>query len=315
MSEDLKCPICGKPTAHSFGNYNRYGLCIEHSAQQKKGEIEQCPDCGKWNKTGEECECHTIEVEKAKQADGKCIVCKNDAPYGSLCKDCYYEMIDLKDGIDKNANRYELKDYYFNLRANIYRMKTFDYIQTNCNKLMSIATLLKDLYDDISLTSRVVDDIKDIIQKKEPKNNESEKTTDNNILQDSHKEELIRTSDGHYVKSEPESIIDDILYETRIVHCYEKKVPITMEEKSITSDWFIPITDNRHGIYIEYWGMTTKTYLENKKRKKEAYKTHDIPLIEIEKDDYKDKMGLTDRIIKEINTLAENYYRIKDFIK
>ena len=57
--------------------------------------------------------------------------------------------------------------------------------------------------------------------------------------------------DGHYVKSNPESIIDDILYELRIVHCYEKKVPIDLDEQTVTCDWFIPVLNNRSGIYIE----------------------------------------------------------------
>ena len=54
--------------------------------------------------------------------------------------------------------------------------------------------------------------------------------------------------DGHYVKSNPETVVDDILYELRIVHCYEKKVPIDMDEQAVTCDWFIPVLDNRRGI-------------------------------------------------------------------
>lgn len=125
----------------------------------------------------------------------------------------------------------------------------------------------------------------------------------------------MRTADGHYVKSNPESVIDDILYDLRIVHCYEKKVPISADEQTITADWFIPVTDGRHGIYLEYWGMNTKEYLENKDRKRKSYREHDIPLIEIEKDDYKDRRGLEDRLISEINALAQKYFRIIDFIK
>ena len=110
-------------------------------------------------------------------------------------------------------------------------------------------------------------------------------------------------------------MVDDILYENRIVHCYEKKVPIDSDEQTIKCDWFIPVTDSRHGIYIEYWGMNTKEYLQNKERKRKAYKDHDIPLIEIEKDDYKDRQGLSDRIISEINKLAKKYYNVIDYLK
>lgn len=253
-------------------------------------------------------------IERQRQADGKCIVCGEDAPNGSLCRDCYYEMHDYKDTFDKNAKVFELKDYYFNLRSNIYRMKNFDYIQSNCNKLMALAVLTKDLFGEQSLTDRVVTDIKDIIEKKRPKE-EQQSNTEHSKTQDSHREEVFRTADGHYVKSNPESVIDDILYDLRIVHCYEKKVPISADEQTITADWFIPVTDGRHGIYIEYWGMNTKEYLENKDRKRKSYREHDIPLIEIEKDDYKDRRGLEDRLISEINALAQKYFRITDFIK
>ena len=254
-----------------------------------------------------------LAVERQRQSDGKCIVCGNEAPNGSLCRDCYYEMLDFKDSFDKNEKVFELKDHYFNLRSNIYRMKNFDYIQSNCNKLMALAVLAKDLFNDQSLTDRVVSDIKDIIEKKSPK--EEQKSPEYTKIQDARKEEFLRTADGHYVKSNPESIIDDILYDLRIVHCYEKKVPISADEQSITADWFIPVIDSRHGIYIEYWGMNTKDYLANKDRKKKSYKAHDIPLIEIEKDEYKDRRGLEDRLLSEINSLAQRYFRITDFIK
>jgi hypothetical protein len=178
---------------------------------------------------------------------------------------------------------------------------------------MAIANFVSELFHDTSLTDRVVNDIKDIIESKKPK--EEVKVSEEVKQKDSHKEELRRTCDGHYVKSDPEIVVDDILYENRIVHCYEKKVPIDSDEQTIKCDWFIPVTDSRHGIYIEYWGMNTKEYLQNKERKRQAYRDHDIPLIEIEKDDYKDRQGLADRIISEINKLAKKYYNITDYLK
>ena len=61
--------------------------------------------------------------------------------------------------------------------------------------------------------------------------------------------------------------------------------------------------------------MNTKEYLENKERKKKSYKEHDIPLIEIEKDEYKDRRGLEDRLISEMNAMAYKYFRVTDFIR
>ena len=97
MSEELKCPICGKQTAHKFGNYNKYGLCSEHSTQQKNGEIEQCPDCGKWHKTGEVCECkNNNEKPKNNSEELTCIICGKPSNGKHFCYDCwnkYHEKV------------------------------------------------------------------------------------------------------------------------------------------------------------------------------------------------------------------------------
>ena len=322
MAEKLVCPICGAPTRVYMGNTRKDGLCAKHADELKAGKLLKCDKCGEWHYIDEPCKCFKgkynkdiVSVERQRQNDCKCVVCGEEAPKGSLCKECYYEMLDFKDSFDKNSKSFELKDYYFNLRSNIYRMKNFDYIKSNCNKLMALAVLVKNLFDDEALTDRAVNDIKEIIEKKKPKDVEKVEDSDDTKAGDAHKEEIHRTFDGHYVKSQQEAIIDDILYDARIVHCYEKKVPINSDEPTVLSDWFIPILDNRQGIYIEYWGKKTQDYLKNKERKRKAYKEHDIPLIEIEKDDTKDKHGLTDRLISEINALAEKYFRIKDFIK
>lgn len=305
------CEICGKPSG-------MYPLCITHLKLKDEGKVVKCPNCGKWKLTEDECICTKQNKSTTTNTNTiinkKCIICDNETILGHLfCKDCYYEMLDYKDSFDKNAKLFELKDYYFNLRSNIYRMKTFDYIQSNCNKLMALATLSNEISKDESLKDRVINDIKDIIEKKKPKEN-LEHSIETKI-QDSHKEELLRARDGHYVKSEGEEVIDDLLYELRIIHCYEKKVPISADEPTIVADWFIPIKTVREGIYIEYWGMNTKSYLENKERKRKTYKEHNIPLIEIEKDDYKDRQGLEDRLISEINALSKKYFRIDDYIK
>ena len=314
----MACNLCG-------GESGKYFLCFKCNKLKDEGKALKCPECGQWHYADKACKCKaetkpappTPTVHKASSKDSKndgnvCIVCGNNAPNGSLCRDCYYEMRDFKDSFDKNTKVFDMKDYYFNLRSNIYRMKTFDYIKSNCNKLMAIANFVSELYHDTSLTDRAINDIKDIIETKKPK--EEVKVSEEVMQKDSHKEELRRTCDGHYVKSDPEVVIDDILYEARIVHCYEKKVPIDSDEKTIKCDWFIPVIDSRRGIYIEYWGMNTKDYLQNKERKRAAYREHNIPLIEVEKDDYRDRQGLADRIISEINKLAKKYFNITDYI-
>ena len=310
------CAICGKPSG-------MYPLCMSCMKEKNNGNVVKCEKCGAWHRASETCICSAqaakapepakTETIKSSVGIGQCIICGESAPNGSLCKKCWYEMTEYKDTFNKNSKVFEFKDHYFNLKSNIYRMTNFDYVQSNCNRLMALAVLTKELFNDESLFDRIINDIKDIIESKRPK--EYRKQSEYSKKQDSEKEQIIRSFDGHYVKSDMESIVDDILYDLRIVHCYEKKVPINADEQALKADWYIPITDARHGIYIEYWGMNTPKYLENKERKRKAYKEHNIPLIEIEKDDPKDRQGLSDRIVSEINTLAKKHFGVSDYLK
>ncbi len=84
--------------------------------------------------------------------------------------------------------------------------------------------------------------------------------------------------DGHRVRSMDELIIDNWLFNSKILHGYEKKVPIKEE---MYCDFFIPSSTSHDVIYIEYWGLKDKEYLERKKRKQELYKNYNLGLIEI----------------------------------
>lgn len=84
-----------------------------------------------------------------------------------------------------------------------------------------------------------------------------------------------RTKDGHMVRSRAEVIIDNALYDYKLAHAYERKLPI---EENLYSDFFIP-TEN---VYIEFWGMEEDPkYAERKKAKIEIYKKYDFKLIEL----------------------------------
>jgi hypothetical protein len=90
----------------------------------------------------------------------------------------------------------------------------------------------------------------------------------------------LRTRDGHMVRSRAEMIIDNALYEYKLAHAYERKVPI---EEDLYSDFFIP---NEGGVYIEFWGMENDAkYAERKKVKLEIYKKYDFKLIELTDED------------------------------
>ena len=106
--ENLKCPICGKETANIFGKYNRFGLCKEHSKQQKDGLIEQCPDCGNWIQSDSICDC-----KKTKELT--CIICGKPSNGQHFCKNCRHKYknksIDIR---IKNCSEIVILDKYGN---------------------------------------------------------------------------------------------------------------------------------------------------------------------------------------------------------
>ncbi|WP_282141016.1 hypothetical protein [Cytobacillus oceanisediminis] len=84
-----------------------------------------------------------------------------------------------------------------------------------------------------------------------------------------------RTADGHYVRSRAETLIDNWLYMSGIVHAYERKLPI---EEEAYCDFYLP----KEKIYIEYWGLENdESYLERKKAKLDLYSKYGFRLIEL----------------------------------
>ena len=87
-----------------------------------------------------------------------------------------------------------------------------------------------------------------------------------------------RAKDGHQVRSKAELIIDNFLYEAKIVHACERKLPV---DEDVYSDFYIPTGK----VYIEFWGLDEEKYLARKKKKLEIYSKYNFNLIELfEKD-------------------------------
>lgn len=85
-----------------------------------------------------------------------------------------------------------------------------------------------------------------------------------------------RTSDGHYVRSKGELLIDNWLYMAGVVHAYERKLPI---EEEVYSNFYLPSGK----VYIQYWGTDSGPIESNTRAKKlKAYQENGFSLIEIE---------------------------------
>ena len=84
-----------------------------------------------------------------------------------------------------------------------------------------------------------------------------------------------RATDGHFVRSKAEMLIDNWLYMAEIVHAYERKLPI---EENVYCDFYIPTGK----VYIEYWGDDNDPkYLAHKEKKLAVYKKYGFKLIEL----------------------------------
>lgn len=79
--------------------------------------------------------------------------------------------------------------------------------------------------------------------------------------------------DGHLVRSKQEQIIDDWLYAHRIAHGYETQLG------KYQCDFEIPTETGP--IFIEYWGLKTKEYMDNKRNKIKYYQENNLRMIEI----------------------------------
>ena len=305
MSEQLRCPICGKPTVIYKGKANKNGLCMNHAKQSNKGEIVQCTDCGKWNEKDVVCDCKKVKEDSNTSKPEKeltCIICGEPSNGKPQCKSCYYETKDYMEEIDKNSSIRKLRDHYYNLKDRIFIIKSLAETKKQCLRLIAIAMIAENIYDDTSLIDRVYKDVKNLIKNKdEPTQNkliEEEKKE-----KDEQKSKINTAQDGHNVDSDMEVRIDDTLYNACILHCYGKNIDEILEKRK-KCDWFIPIANDK-GIYIEYWGMKTPKYIEDRKEKEELYAKYDIPYISIEQDDPKqDTQTFKSNLLRELKKLA-----------
>ena len=91
MKEELVCPICGEPTSVYKGNARKDKLCRKHGKMANAGEIEQCPDCGKWHETRKICECKKQKEDKERIIGENCLACGEPSNGYFFCKKCYYQ--------------------------------------------------------------------------------------------------------------------------------------------------------------------------------------------------------------------------------
>ncbi len=108
----------------------------------------------------------------------------------------------------------------------------------------------------------------------------------------------IKTKDGRFVRSLSEKIILDYFFDhfTRVI--YEKTIPYTNnkgEDAELHPDFYLPDYD----LYIEFNGLTNKTYLRQKDYVNKIYKEKNYNVVILDSNDINDIEGTLDKVLEQ----------------
>ncbi len=109
----------------------------------------------------------------------------------------------------------------------------------------------------------------------------------------------LRTKDGHLVRSKSEIIIDNWLYDSKIVHAVERKL---QTEEEVYCDWWIPTGK----VYIEYWGLEDPKYLARKEKKILIYEKYGLKLIQLSEKDISNIYDVLPAKLRDYNVIPED---------
>lgn len=106
-----------------------------------------------------------------------------------------------------------------------------------------------------------------------------------------------RATDGHWVRSKAETLIDNWLYMSGLVHAYERQLPV---EEELYCDFYIPAGK----VYIEYWGLENDPkYANRKKAKLEIYRKYGFNLIELNDEHVRNLDDLLPKMLLKYNVI------------
>lgn len=147
--------------------------------------------------------------------------------------------------------------------------------------------------ETITQSRLLLDSIKDVTGQENPSRMQSDgiKITSSSLGFSEKIETQYRTTDGHFVRSKAEMLIDNWLYMAEIVHAYQRKLPI---EENVNCDFYIPTGK----VYIEYWGYDNDPKnLALKEKKRAVYDKYGFKLIELNDADVKNLDHILPRLL------------------
>ena len=106
--------------------------------QANKGELVQCPDCGRWNNAGDACKCKTVTKEPSKTenvSELTCIICGEPSNGKHFCLACYKKYKDRAIDIRiSNCKNVDILDAYGNLQ---YKCEDGRKVRSKSEKIIS----------------------------------------------------------------------------------------------------------------------------------------------------------------------------------
>lgn len=108
----------------------------------------------------------------------------------------------------------------------------------------------------------------------------------------------VKTKDGRFVRSLSEKIILDYFFDHYIRVVYEKTVPY-INEKGENAELHPDFYLQDYNVYIEFNGLTNKTYLKKKDYVNKIYNSKKLNVIILDSNDINDIEGTLDQILEE----------------
>ncbi len=242
-----KCQICGKD------GYMYYPFCKEHLEMKNKGLLEKCDNCDNWHIKTVPCSCSAPKVTAKTTTAPKqktCKYCGKPSGQYDVCKECYYKK-------DKATTAKPTK-------TTDKAPAVAEKVCKQCGKPSGQYDMCKECYFKSQNTTAPDYSTKAIVKEIDATDVRKKWET------------MIRTTDGHYVRSYSEKAIDDWLYNNGIVHAYEKKVFFKENpDKTVIADFYLP----EGKIYIEFFGLNTEDYLKRVEEKKSLFESNKLNLI------------------------------------
>lgn len=224
------------------------------------------------------------KAEEERKLNTFCLICEKCSMGYLVCDDCYNRSKVLKKELPyKRISTYDnIHEYKNELMMKILNPETQFERETNCIKLLSVADILKNKYKESDAfdktynffeninsdktTEEIIAEYK-LQEKTESESQEQNKFIDYRTI----KPKPFRCKDGHYVRSKSEREIDDFFFDNRIFHIYEAEYKDSITGHDFLPDFYLP----DFNLYLEYFGLNTKEYLDKAQSKINMYKSDD----------------------------------------